>query len=123
VPPSTKASTPTLLAVGLVAGLLSGLLGVGGGVVIVPALVLATGFTQHEAHATSLLAVIPIAAVGAVTYAIDDSVSLQIAALLAAGGLVGAPIGAKAMAKMSEATLKIVFGCLIIVLGVLLVLP
>lgn len=110
-------------AVGLVAGFLSGLLGVGGGVIMVPALVLIAGFTQHRAHATSLLAVIPIAVVGALIYALDDSVSIGTAALLAVGGLVGAPLGARIMAGLRDSTLKIVFGCLGIVLGVLQVLP
>ena len=110
-------------AVGLAAGFLSGLLGVGGGVIMVPALVLIAGFTQHRAHATSLLAVIPIAVVGALIYALDDSVSIGTAALLAVGGLVGAPLGARIMAGLRDSTLKIVFGCLGIVLGVLQVLP
>jgi uncharacterized membrane protein YfcA len=110
-------------AVGLAAGFLSGLLGVGGGVIIVPALVLIAGFTQHKAHATSLLAVIPIAVVGAVVYALDDSVSVGTAALLAVGGAIGAPFGARFMAGMRDSTLKIVFGCLAIVLGILQVLP
>ena len=110
-------------AVGLAAGFLSGLLGVGGGVIMVPALVLVAGFTQHRAHATSLLAVIPIAVVGALIYALDDSISLGTGALLAVGGLVGAPLGARIMAGLRDSTLKIVFGCLGIVLGVLQVLP
>ena len=112
-----------LLSVGLVAGLLSGLLGVGGGIVIVPMLVLVAGFSQHAAHVTSLVAVIPIAGVAAAAYAFDDSISFGIAALLALGGLIGAPLGARLMNRLSEATLKIVFGCFIIVLGVVLALP
>ena len=119
----SKANVVKLLATGLVAGLLSGLLGVGGGLIIVPMLVLVTGFTQHQAHATSLLAVIPIAAVAAATYAIDDSISFGIAALLAMGGLIGAPMGARLMSTMTESTLMIIFGCLAIVLGIVQVLP
>ena len=112
-----------LLVVGFAAGLLSGLLGVGGGIIIVPMLVLIAGFTQHQSHATSLVAVIPIAGVAAATYAAEGEISFEIAAFLAAGGLIGAPIGARLMAGMSESLLKIVFGCLGIVLGVLQVLP
>jgi len=106
-----------------VAGLLSGLLGVGGGLIIVPMLVLLADFTQHRAHATSLLAVIPIAAVAATTYALDDSISFGIAALLAMGGLIGAPIGARVMSTMTESTLKIIFGGVAITLGIVQVLP
>ena len=119
----SRSKIGVLLAAGFGAGLLSGLLGVGGGIVIVPILVLAAGFTQHRAHATSLLAVIPIAAVAAATYASDDSVSFGIAALLATGGLIGAPLGAALMSAMRDPTLKIVFGCLAMALGLLQVLP
>ena len=112
-----------LSAVGFVAGVLSGLLGVGGGIVIVPMLVLVAGFTQHQSHATSLVAVIPITAVAAATYALEGEISFGIAALLALGGLIGAPIGAKLMSGMSESLLKIVFACLAITLGILQVLP
>ncbi|MGH2752882.1 MAG: TSUP family transporter [Actinomycetota bacterium] len=112
-----------LLAVGFAAGLLSGLLGVGGGVVIVPLLVLIAGFGQHAAHVTSLVAVIPIAGVAAAAYAFDDSISFGIAGLLALGGLIGAPLGARLMARLSEATLKIVFGAFVVGMGVVLALP
>ncbi len=107
---------------GVGAGLLSGLLGVGGGIVIVPLLVLVASFSQHHAHATSLAAVIPIAAVGAATYATDGEVSVGIAALLTVGSLVGAPVGALWMSRLSEKTLKIVFGCILIGLGAFLAL-
>jgi uncharacterized membrane protein YfcA len=109
------------LLVGLVAGVVSGLLGVGGGIVIVPMLVLVGGLSQHHAHATSLAAVIPIAAVGAATYALDDSVHLGIGAALALGAIFGAPLGARFMARFSEASLKITFGFLLIALGAFLV--
>jgi uncharacterized membrane protein YfcA len=111
-----------LLVIGLVAGILSGLLGVGGGIVIVPMLVLVAGFSQHRAHATSLAAVIPIASVAAGTYGFDDSVDLRIAIFIALGALVGAPLGACWMANMSEAKLKVVFGVLLIAMGALLML-
>jgi hypothetical protein len=108
---------PRYLLVGLVAGLVSGLLGVGGGIVIVPMLILVGGFTQHQAHATSLAAVIPIATVGAATYAFDNHVDVGIAIALAAGAIVGAPIGARLMARMPEMTLKIVFGFILLAMG------
>lgn len=83
----------TLLAIGLTSGLLSGLFGVGGGVLIVPALVLLAGFGQKLAHGTSLAAVIPISVTGAIGYAVDGSVNWVVAALLAAGAMVGALLG------------------------------
>jgi uncharacterized membrane protein YfcA len=54
------------IAIGLAAGVIAGLLGVGGGVLFVPGLVLFVGLTQHQAEATSLLAIVPVALVGAV---------------------------------------------------------
>jgi uncharacterized protein len=118
----SKANIAKLTSAGFLAGVLSGLLGVGGGIVIVPMLVLAAGFAQHQAHATSLFAVIPIAAVAAGTYAFDGSISFSIAALLAVGGLIGAPVGARYMSMMRDSTLKIIFGCLGIALGIVQVL-
>lgn len=100
---------------------MSGLLGVGGGIVMVPLLVLVLGFSQHHAHATSLAAVIPIATVGALTYAAEGEVEVGYAALFAVGSLVGAPLGAWAMSRMSESRLRSVFGALVIVMGIFLV--
>ncbi|GAA2811911.1 sulfite exporter TauE/SafE family protein [Crossiella cryophila] len=82
-----------LLAIGLTSGLLSGLFGVGGGVLIVPALVLLAGFGQKLAHGTSLAAVVPISITGAIGYAVDGSVNWMVAALLAAGSMAGAVLG------------------------------
>lgn len=106
---------------GLVAGLMSGLLGVGGGIVMVPLLVFAAHLSQHHAHATSLAAVIAIGAAGAATFATEGEVDLTLAALLAAGSLVGAPLGANLMARTPEGPLKVAFGLLMIVVAGLLV--
>jgi uncharacterized membrane protein YfcA len=115
-------SLTRILLVGFTAGAMSGLLGVGGGIVMVPLLVLLVGFSQHAAHATSLAAVVPIAGVGALTYAVAGEIHLGYAALLAAGSLVGAPVGASLMAKMTEARLKTVYGLLLVAMGVFLVI-
>ena len=79
---------PMLAAIGVAAGLLSGLFGVGGGIVMVPALVL-LGMGQHRAHAASLGAIVPIATVGAIVFGGASAVDLPAAAVLAAGGVVG----------------------------------
>jgi uncharacterized protein len=119
----TPSRALAIAATGLLAGLLAGLFGVGGGVVMVPLLVALVGFSQHRAHATSLGAILPIAAVGAVTFAVHDQIDLLVGGLIAAGSLVGAPIGARLMMKMPEAALRIAFGCLMIVVGGLLLWP
>ena len=105
------------LSCGLAAGLLSGLLGVGGGIVMVPLLVAVMGLTQHRAHATSLAAIVPIAAVGALTFAAEDAIDWRVAVLLAVGALVGAQVGARLMAGTSEGVLRMLFAALMIAVG------
>ena len=81
---------PSVL-IGAFAGVASGLLGVGGGIVMVPLLTIFVGFNQHRAHATSLAAIIPIAAAGATRFAIGDSIDYGLGALLALGAIMGPP--------------------------------
>src|SRR5215207_10286602 len=98
--PSTRDRTPIsaetrggivrCAAVGVVAGFLSGLFGVGGGILIVPALVLVLRFDQRLAHGTSLAAVLPIAISSLTSYAIDDKVDWAVGLLLAIGAIAGA---------------------------------
>jgi uncharacterized membrane protein YfcA len=103
---------------GLIAGLASGLLGVGGGIVMVPPLVALLGMTQHQAHATSLAAIVPIATVGAATFAAGGEVDIGIAGALVAGTLIGAPLGARIMAGVSETMLRLVFGIFLVIIAV-----
>ena len=114
---------PALIAIGIgiLAGLGSGLLGVGGGTVMVPLSVLWLGLTQHKAHATSLAAIAPIALVGAVAFASADEVDIPAALGLGAGALVGAPLGARIMAGLSESRLKVAFGAFMVAVGVAMV--
>jgi len=111
-----------LLAVGLVAGIFSGLFGVGGGIVMVPLIVAVAGLSQHHAHATSLAAILPISTVAAARFGVDEEINYGIAVLLALGSLVGAPLGARVMARISESALRIAFGSLMVIVGVSLVL-
>ena len=117
-PVQLEPAAAKLVIIGVLAGVLSGLLGVGGGIFIVPMLVLVAGFSQHAAHATSLAAVVPIALAGAIVFGGAENVDLWVAAGLASGSLVGAPLGAKLMAGMRESSLKVVFGVLLILLGI-----
>ena len=112
----------TTVAIGVAAGVASGLLGVGGGIVMVPLLVSVMGMSQHHAHATSLAAIVLIAAAGAVRFGLGDSVNLTAAALLAAGALVGSPLGARFLDRIKEAPLKIAFGALTLAVALLLAL-
>ncbi|HEX9711322.1 MAG TPA: TSUP family transporter [Actinomycetota bacterium] len=109
--------------IGMAGGLISGLLGVGGGLVIVPGLVFVARMAQRRAHATSLAAIVPVAAVGAVVYAATErAVDLRIAAVLTAGAIVGAPLGVRALARIPEPALRVAFAALSMALGIRLVL-
>jgi uncharacterized membrane protein YfcA len=111
---------PKLAAIGIGGGLLSGLLGVGGGVVMVPLLVLWASYGQRDAHAISLGAIIPISIAGIATYGVAGEVRWWQALGLAAGSIVGAQIGAGILARIDERLLKIVFGTFLIGVAALL---
>ena len=109
--------------VGLAGGVVSGLLGIGGAVVIVPALVLLARLPQHTAQGTSLAALLlPVGLLGMLEYHRRGQVNYAYAAVIAGGLFVGAFLGAKLAAPLPEATLRRVFGgFLLLVAGKLLV--
>jgi uncharacterized membrane protein YfcA len=106
-----------LLAIGLSAGLLAGLLGIGGGVVMVPAMVLIMGLDQHVAQGTSLLVIIPAAAFGSFTHHRHGRVALRDAASLAVGGVLGAVLGSVTALSLDEQLLRRLFAVLILVVA------
>jgi uncharacterized membrane protein YfcA len=109
-----------LVAIGLLGGLLSGLLGVGGGIVMVPLLVLWAHYGQRDAHAASLGAIIPISIAGIVTYGIAGEVRVGPAIALTIGSVCGARIGAGWLARLDERILKSVFGLFLVGVAVLM---
>ncbi|MFT4283839.1 MAG: sulfite exporter TauE/SafE family protein [Protaetiibacter sp.] len=113
-----------LIAIGALTGLVSGLFGVGGGVVIVPALVAAFRMDQRRAAATSLVALLPISVAGTVTYAVGGQVHWLAALLLAAGSVVGSPIGVRLLHRIADRVLPWIFvGFIVVVIVSLLVSP
>lgn len=104
--PRTPSFFLTCAAIGLLAGLLSGLFGVGGGTVIVPLLVLALKFDQRLAAGTSLAAIVPTATVGVISYALHGSVAWIPALLLALGAVGGAQIGTWLLPRVSLTALR-----------------
>lgn len=114
-----------IVAVGATAGVLSGLLGVGGGIIIVPGLVWATGISRHTATGTSLLAILPIAVVGALTYALapGGAFDLEASAVLVAGSLAGAVLGTHINARVSPRALRVGLAVLGAVFGARMVVP
>ncbi len=119
----TTYSKPVLLGIGLATGLVSGLLGIGGGTVAVFGLVVLSHWSQHPAHATALAAIPPIAIVGASMFALSGHIDPLVGSLLIAGAIAGAALGARIMARMPEHLLRRAFGILMLAVGIRLLLP
>ena len=103
---------------GVLAGLLSGLFGVGGGIVMVPLFVALFALDQRRASATSLLAIIPIALASASGYAVSGNVDYRAALLLVIGGVIGGQLGAWLLPRTPIPTLQLCFGLLSIATAV-----
>lgn len=97
-----------MAVVGVAVGILSGLFGIGGGTVIVPALVW-LGLTQRHAAATSMMAIVPTAISGVVSYAVEGDVDWAAAALVFCGMFVGGQIGSWLLSKLPELVLRWAF--------------
>ena len=105
---------PVIIVVGVLAGFLSGLFGVGGGILIVPGLVLVASMDQRMAHGTSLAAVLPIAASSMVTYWAHDHIDWPVVLFLAIGAVGGAILGTKLLQVLPHRTLGIAFSVLLL---------
>jgi uncharacterized protein len=109
------------IAIGLAGGILAGLLGVGGGVLFVPGLVILLGLDQHQAEATSLLAIIPVAIVGAYTQDRYGNVRRGDALLLGALSVAGAAAGVALANALSGELLRDSFAAFTVIVAVQLV--
>jgi uncharacterized membrane protein YfcA len=109
-PPPRRRLDRRLATIGGIGGLLSGLLGVGGGLIMVPLLVLWAGFRQRDAHAMSLGAIIPISLASVITFGAAGEVRVGYAVALTIGSMAGARVGAGLLSRIPERPLKIVFG-------------
>lgn len=107
-----------LVLVGTVAGFLSGVFGIGGGILIVPGLIHVAGMDARRAHGTSLAAVLPISVASLIAYSRGGNVDWAVAAWLAVGAMTGAWIGTALLAVISKRRLAIVFSILLVVAGV-----
>lgn len=106
-----------IVVAGIAVGLLSALLGVGGGLVMVPFMVLVLGRSQHVAEGTSLLVIVPTAIAGVIAHRRKGYVSLQHAALIALGGMGSAFLGAAVALELAPEVLEKTFGAFIVVMG------
>jgi uncharacterized membrane protein YfcA len=110
-----------LVAIGVVAGFFSALFGVGGGLVVVPLLILVAGWDERRATATSLAAIGITASAGVAVYAILGEVQPAEAALVGIPGAVGAAAGAALQQRLTTRTLSLAFAALLAAVGVALV--
>jgi len=104
-----------VILVGFIGGILAGLFGVGGGIIFVPTLALGLGLTQLHAEATSLLAIIPTAAVGSWRQFRYGNVRLRTAAVVGIGSAVGVELGVLVAVALPEHVLRRLFGVFLLV--------
>ncbi|HCJ49603.1 MAG TPA: sulfite exporter TauE/SafE family protein [Microbacterium sp.] len=120
--PRTARFVVLCIVIGLIAGLMSGMFGVGGGTVIVPLLVLLLGFDQKLAAGTSLAAIVPTATVGVISYGVNGTVAWIPALILAAAAVVGAQLGTWLLARLPQNAIRWGFvGFLVVVIVMLFI--
>jgi uncharacterized protein len=110
-----------LVLIGVVAGVVGGGLGVGGGIIIVPLLVF-VGLGRHRAHATSLSAIVFIAAAGALSFGASGEVDVLAGVIIGIGGIIGSVTGTTLMHRVSARALTLIFGVVLLVAGIRLVM-
>lgn len=110
------------IAIGFLIGILSGLLGVGGGIFLVPLMVGFLGYEQHRVQATSLAMIIPTAICGSYVYSLHGNTDLHVAFLMTCGSVIGAYFGARLMTRLPAEQLKALFALLLIFVGLRMVI-
>lgn len=99
-----------LLVIGLLAGVLSGLVGVGGGIIIVPALVFFLGFTQHQAQGTSLgLLLLPVGVFAVMNYYRAGNIDFKVVAFMSLAFVAGGWLGSKLALRLDQETVRRIF--------------
>lgn len=111
------------ILIGLLAGLVGGSFGLGGGVVLVPLFVYALGFTQHQAQGTALATMVPpITLLAAIRYYYAGNVKLPVAAFACIGFIVGGLLGAHFVQVVPDPTLKRLFGFVMLFIAVRMII-
>lgn len=106
------------LGLGAVAGIISGFLGLGGGAVLIPALVYFYGFSQHQAQGTTLAMMVPpIGLLAAMKYYVEGNVNVKVAVILCLGFFVGGFFGAKIVHKIPDILLRKCFGFFLLIVA------
>lgn len=111
-----------LVLIGLSAGILSGMFGIGGGVIMVPAMVFLLGMSQHSAQGTSIgLMLLPIGILAAYNYYKEGNLNIQYGLVIAVAFVIGGYFGSKISLDMSEVALKKAFGILMLIIAIKMV--
>jgi len=111
------------ILIGLVAGTVGGALGLGGGAIMVPAMILLFGLTQHQAQGTALaVMMIPVFIPAVLRYYTAGNVKVQMAIFIAVGFVIGALAGAHFVQSMPEQTVRKIFGAFVILIGLKMIL-
>lgn len=105
-----------LILIGFFSGIISGM-GIGGGSILIPALVLLYGLPQQEAQGVNLVVFLPVAVVALITHHKKGNIDFSFAKLIIVGGVIGAIIGAFLALKIQPLTLKKVFGYFLLFIG------
>ena len=112
-----------LLSVGLLAGFLSGMVGIGGGIIIVPVLVYFLGFSQHQAQGTTLfMFLLPIGILGVINYHKEGYVDYKTALIICSTFIFGSYFGSKLSISLDQKMVKQLFGAIIVLLGIKMLL-
>ncbi len=115
----TTATVLILLAIGLFSGILGGMVGIGGGIIIVPALIYFLGFSQLNAQGTSLaLIMFPVGVLGVINYYKQGHIDFNIVFILAAGFVIGSFLGSKFAMNIPQVFVKKFFAILMIVIAI-----
>jgi uncharacterized membrane protein YfcA len=108
-----------LLLIGLAAGMLSGLVGVGGGIIVVPALVFALGFSQHQAQGTSLgLLLLPIGIFAVINYYKQGYIDIRVILIMSLAFILGAYFGSKFALSLPQDKVKKIFAIILFWAGI-----
>ena len=108
-----------LAIIGLAAGILSGMIGVGGGIIIVPALVFVLGFTQQQAQGTSLgLLLLPVGILAVMNYYKQGFIDVKVVGIMCATFILGGWLGSKIALSLPQETVKKIFAVVLIIVAV-----
>ena len=112
-----------LLVLGLAAGVLSGMIGIGGGIIVVPALVYFIGYSQHQAQGTTLfMFMLPIGILGVINYYQAGQIEFKTAFIMASTFFIGSFFGSKIAISIDQATLKKVFGIILFLVSIKMIM-